>query len=133
MDAPHSRPDEEQIKRIVATVSAQTLSAIKTAIKTVQDHVRAFAQNQREYLAHFEVGTEPGSFLGPRNIPVVAATAFGTEPLRQRPYLRCRSRTAGIDVLSQADRATGSAAWTGVIAGRLRAASEWVGRLRLSE
>ncbi|MHA5048296.1 hypothetical protein [Streptomyces sp. SD15] len=108
---PHSRLDEEQIKRIVATVSEQALAAIKTAIKTVQDHVRAFAQNQREYLAPFDVGTEPGSFLEQRNIPVVAATAFDTEPLRQR--LRCRSQAAGIDVLSQADRATDSAAWTG--------------------
>ncbi|MEU9290883.1 hypothetical protein AB0D57_41235 [Streptomyces sp. NPDC048275] len=79
---PHSRLDEEQMEKIVATVSEQALAAIRTA----QDHVRAHARHRREYLADFEVGTEPGPFLGQRNIPAVAATAFETAPIRQRPH-----------------------------------------------
>ncbi|WP_036452391.1 histidinol dehydrogenase [Mycolicibacterium smegmatis] len=63
-------PDE--IERIIATVPDQALSDIKT----VQDRVRAFAVHQRNSLSDFEVETEPGVFLGQKNIPVSSAGAY---------------------------------------------------------
>ncbi|WP_328864978.1 histidinol dehydrogenase [Streptomyces sp. NBC_00304] len=68
----HFLLDQEQIERIVATVPEQALADIRT----VQARVRAFAQHQRDSLADFEVETEPGVFLGQRNVPVGSAGAY---------------------------------------------------------
>jgi sulfopropanediol 3-dehydrogenase len=46
-----------------------------TDIKVLQDRVRNFAQHQLESLRDFEVETEPGVFLGQKNIPVSRAGA----------------------------------------------------------
>lgn len=39
----------------------------------MQARVRDFAQRQRDAILDFEAETEPGVFLGQRNIPVAAA------------------------------------------------------------
>ena len=62
----------EQIEQIVATVPRQAVDDIKT----VQARVRDFAQRQRDSLLDFEAETEPGVFLGQKNIPVSAAGAY---------------------------------------------------------
>ncbi|MEO7234019.1 MAG: histidinol dehydrogenase [Lapillicoccus sp.] len=62
----------EQIEQIVATVPQQAVDDIRT----VQARVRDFAQRQRDSLLDFEAETEPGVFLGQKNIPVSAAGAY---------------------------------------------------------
>ncbi|MDF2825338.1 MAG: hisD [Mycobacterium sp.] len=66
------RLSDQQIADIVDTVPEQAL----LDIKTVQDRVRAFAVHQRNSLSDFEVETEPGVFLGQKNIPVSSAGAY---------------------------------------------------------
>ncbi|MGW6795724.1 histidinol dehydrogenase [Streptomyces chartreusis] len=91
------RLDQEQIERIVATVPAQAISDIKT----VQERVRAFALYQRESLADFEVETEPGVFLGQKNIPVGSAGAYvpgGRYPLVASAHMTVvTAKVAGVD------------------------------------
>ncbi len=62
----------DQIEQIVATVPQQAVQDIRT----VQARVRDFAQRQRDSLLDFEAETEPGVFLGQKNIPVAAAGAY---------------------------------------------------------
>lgn len=62
----------EQIEEIVSRVPEQAI----TDIREVQRRVRDFAQHQRDSLADFEVETQPGVFLGQKNIPVAAAGAY---------------------------------------------------------
>lgn len=62
----------DQIEQIVATVPRQAIEDIQT----VQARVRGFAQRQRDSLLDFEAETEPGVFLGQKNIPVSAAGAY---------------------------------------------------------
>ena len=62
----------DEIDRIVSTVPSQAVEDIRT----VQTRVRDFAQRQREALLDFEAETEPGVFLGQKNIPVAAAGAY---------------------------------------------------------
>lgn len=61
----------DEIERIVARVPEQALEDIRA----VQARVRDFAQRQRDAILDFEAETEPGVFLGQRNIPVAAAGA----------------------------------------------------------
>lgn len=63
---------DEQIEQIVATVPDQVIADIRE----VQSRVRVFAQHQRDSLSDFEVETQPGVFLGQKNIPVTAAGAY---------------------------------------------------------
>lgn len=70
-------PDEfklgpEQLDQIISTVPSQTLEDIRT----VQANVRDFAQRQRDSIQDFEAETQPGVFLGQKNIPVSAAGAY---------------------------------------------------------
>ena len=62
----------EAIEKIVATVPEQAIADIKA----VQQRVRTFARHQRDSLHDFEVETEPGVFLGQKNIPVAAIGAY---------------------------------------------------------
>lgn len=62
----------EDIDRIVATVPSQALEDIIE----VQRRVRDFAKRQLDSLTDFEAETEPGVFLGQKNIPVSAAGAY---------------------------------------------------------
>ncbi len=66
------RLDQEAIEKIIATVPEQAIEDIKA----VQARVRRFAQHQKDSLRDFEEETEPGVFLGQKNIPVDAAGAY---------------------------------------------------------
>jgi len=66
------RLDAEGIEKIVASVPAQAIADIEA----VQARVRRFAEHQRASLSDFEVETEPGVFLGQKNIPVGSAGAY---------------------------------------------------------
>jgi sulfopropanediol 3-dehydrogenase len=89
--------DPEQIEKIVATVPEQAIADIKT----VQQRVRAFAQRQRESLTDFEVETEPGVFLGQRNLPVSASGAYvpgGRYPLVASAHMTVvTAKVAGVE------------------------------------
>ncbi|MDQ0790795.1 histidinol dehydrogenase [Streptomyces sp. B3I8] len=91
------RLDQEQIARIVETVPAQAISDIKT----VQERVRTFARHQRASLTDFEVETEPGVFLGQKNIPVGSAGAYvpgGRYPLVASAHMTVvTAKVAGVE------------------------------------
>src|ERR1035437_4355704 len=59
------RLSDEQIKALIATLPAQTITDIEFA----QAQVRRFAQAQRAALQDIEVETLPGVRLGHKNIP----------------------------------------------------------------
>jgi sulfopropanediol 3-dehydrogenase len=61
-----------EIEKIVSSVPAQAIADIES----VQARVQRFAQHQRDSLCDFEVETEPGVFLGQKNIPVASAGAY---------------------------------------------------------
>ena len=86
----------QEIERIVATVPAQTIGDIRT----VQRRVRDFAQRQRDALLDFEAETEPGVFLGQRNIPVAGAGAYvagGRYPLTASAHMTVvTAKVAGV-------------------------------------
>ncbi len=91
------RLSAEEIDRIVATVPEQTLADIRT----VQHNVRDFAQRQLESLRDFEVETQPGVFLGQKNIPVSAAGAYvpgGRYPLVASAHMTVvTAKVAGVE------------------------------------
>jgi sulfopropanediol 3-dehydrogenase len=91
------RLSEEEIERIIATVPDQAIADIKT----VQDRVRRFAQAQKESLHDFEVETEPGVFLGQKNMPVESAGAYipgGRYPLVASAHMTVlTAKVAGVE------------------------------------
>ncbi|OKH79603.1 histidinol dehydrogenase [Mycobacterium sp. SWH-M3] len=91
------RLSDEQISRIMATVPAQALADIET----VQDRVRAFAVHQKNSLSDFEVETEPGVFLGQKNIPVSSVGAYvpgGRYPLVASAHMTVvTAKVAGVE------------------------------------
>jgi sulfopropanediol 3-dehydrogenase len=86
-----------EIEKIVATVPDQAIADIEV----VQDRVRRFAQAQKESLHDFEVETEPGVFLGQRNIPVGSAGAYipgGRYPLVASAHMTVlTAKVAGVE------------------------------------
>ena len=91
------RLDAEEIEKIVAGVPAQVIEDITA----VQARVRRFAQHQKDSLKDFEVETEPGVFLGQRNIPVAAAGAYvpgGRYPLVASAHMTVvTAKVAGVE------------------------------------
>jgi sulfopropanediol 3-dehydrogenase len=91
------RLNHEEIEKIVAGVPDQTLDDIRT----VQERVRRFAQHQKDSLQDFEVETEPGVFLGQRNIPVAASGAYvpgGKYPLVASAHMTVvTAKVAGVE------------------------------------
>jgi sulfopropanediol 3-dehydrogenase len=91
------RLDAEEVEKIVAGLPAQVIEDIRT----VQGRVRDFAQRQRESLTDFEIETEPGVFLGQRNIPVCAAGAYipgGRYPLVASAHMTIvTAKVAGVE------------------------------------
>jgi sulfopropanediol 3-dehydrogenase len=91
------RLDAESIEKIVASVPAQAIEDIKA----VQARVRRFAEHQRASLQDFEVETEPGVFLGQRNIPVGSAGAYvpgGRYPLVASAHMTVvTAKVAGVE------------------------------------
>lgn len=68
----HFKLGPEDLDRIISKVPEQTLEDIRT----VQANVRDFAQRQRDSIQDFEAETQPGVFLGQKNIPVSASGAY---------------------------------------------------------
>jgi sulfopropanediol 3-dehydrogenase len=66
------RLSSQEIGKIVETVPDRVIADIKA----VQERVRTFARHQLASLQDFEVETEPGVFLGQKNIPVSSAGAY---------------------------------------------------------
>lgn len=91
------RLSDHQIADIVATVPEQAL----LDIKTVQERVRSFAVHQKNSLSDFEVETEPGVFLGQKNIPVSSAGAYvpgGRYPLVASAHMTVvTAKVAGVE------------------------------------
>jgi sulfopropanediol 3-dehydrogenase len=91
------RLSPEDVEKIVASVPGQAIQDIKA----VQSRVRTFAQHQCDSLADFEVETEPGVYLGQRNIPVAAAGAYvpgGRYPLVASAHMTVvTAKVAGVE------------------------------------
>jgi sulfopropanediol 3-dehydrogenase len=91
------RLSAEDIERIVASVPPVAIDDIRT----VQTNVRTFAQRQLESLQDFEVETEPGVFLGQKNIPVSASGAYvpgGRYPLVASAHMTIvTAKVAGVE------------------------------------
>ncbi|MEV0593504.1 histidinol dehydrogenase [Nonomuraea cavernae] len=91
------RLDAGQIEKIVASVPDQVIADIHA----VQARVRAFAQHQKDSLRDFEVETEPGVFLGQKNIPVATAGAYvpgGRYPLVASAHMTVvTAKVAGVE------------------------------------
>jgi sulfopropanediol 3-dehydrogenase len=91
------RLSDQQIADIVATVPEQAI----LDIKTVQERVRSFAVHQKNSLSDFEVETEPGVFLGQKNIPVSSAGAYvpgGRYPLVASAHMTVvTAKVAGVE------------------------------------
>ena len=87
----------DQIERIVASLPRQVIDDIKTA----QRNVRDFARYQLESLRDFEVETQPGVFLGQKNIPVAASGAYipgGRYPLVASAHMTIvTAKVAGVE------------------------------------
>ena len=87
----------EQVEKIVATVPDQTIEDIKA----VQERVRRFAQFQKDSLRDFEVETEPGVFLGQKNLPIAATGAYvpgGRYPLVASAHMTVvTAKVAGVE------------------------------------
>ena len=90
------RLDAEEIERIVASVPAVAIDDIKT----VQSNVRGFAERQLDSVRDFEVETQPGVFLGQKNLPVAAAGAYvpgGRYPLTASAHMTVvTAKVAGV-------------------------------------
>ena len=91
------RLDAAEIDRIIATVPTQAIDDIVA----VQSRVRTFAQHQRDSMHDFEVETEPGVFLGQKNVPISAAGAYvpgGRYPLVASAHMTVvTAKVAGVE------------------------------------
>ncbi|MCM1011196.1 MULTISPECIES: histidinol dehydrogenase [unclassified Brevibacterium] len=91
------RLSQEQIDEIIATVPEQAIEDIKA----VQERVRGFARRQLDSLQDFEAETEPGVFLGQKNIPVKAVGAYvpgGRYPLVASAHMTvATAKVAGVE------------------------------------
>lgn len=86
-----------EIEQIIDRVPRQAIDDILV----VQQRVRDFAQHQRDSLKDFEVQSEPGVFLGQKNIPVAAAGAYvpgGRYPLVASAHMTVvTAKVAGVE------------------------------------
>ncbi|KAF9877802.1 hypothetical protein CkaCkLH20_04937 [Colletotrichum karsti] len=87
---------DTQIQEIIAKVDPQTIEDIRTA----QRNVRRFAQAQRESIRDFEIESEPGVFLGQKNIPIQRVGAYipgGRYPLLASAHMTIvTAKVAGV-------------------------------------
>ncbi|KAL3428846.1 histidinol dehydrogenase [Aspergillus tetrazonus] len=87
---------KEQIDEIVSTVPAQVIEDIKT----VQQNVRTFAEEQRKSIRDFEYQIQPGVFLGQKNMPISAVGAYipgGRYPLLASAHMTIvTAKAAGV-------------------------------------
>jgi sulfopropanediol 3-dehydrogenase len=94
---PSFRLSKDEIDKIISTVPEQATADMKT----VQARVRGFAERQRDSLQNFEAETEPGVFLGQKNIPVDATGAYvpgGRYPLVASAHMTVvTAKVAGVE------------------------------------
>lgn len=99
---PSFRLDAEQIEKITAPLSRQTLADIDT----VQASVRQFAQAQRGTLSDLEIETQPGVVLGHKHVPIRAAGSYipgGRYPLTASAHMTIvTAKVAGVDRIAAA-------------------------------
>ncbi|MEU5696715.1 histidinol dehydrogenase [Actinosynnema sp. NPDC020468] len=91
------RLSPERVEEIVAGVPTRVVEDILA----VQHRVRVFARHQKDSLRDFEVETEPGVFLGQKNIPVASAGAYvpgGRYPLVASAHMTVvTAKVAGVE------------------------------------
>jgi sulfopropanediol 3-dehydrogenase len=94
------RLEPDAIGKIVASQPQQVIDDILS----VQQRVRRFAEHQLASLQDFEVETEPGVFLGQKNIPVASVGAYipgGRYPLLASAHMTIvTARVAGVTHIS---------------------------------
>ena len=94
---PSFRLRDDEIRTLVAKVSAQTIDDIKFA----QAQIRNFAEIQRQSMKDVEVETLPGIVLGHRHIPVGRVGCYvpgGRYPMVASAYMSIvTARVAGVD------------------------------------
>ncbi|MGI5413805.1 histidinol dehydrogenase [Streptomyces chartreusis] len=87
----------DELEKIIAGVPQPVLDDIMT----VQRNVRSFAEHQLASLRDFEIETDPGVFLGQKNLPVTAAGAYvpgGRYPLVASAHMTVvTAKVAGVD------------------------------------
>ncbi|KAF2684639.1 histidinol dehydrogenase [Lentithecium fluviatile CBS 122367] len=87
---------KEQIDATIAQVPKQTIEDIRQ----VQANVRRFAKAQRESIRDFELETQPGVFLGQKNVPVAVVGAYipgGRYPLLASAHMTIlTAKVAGV-------------------------------------
>ncbi|KAH8682850.1 histidinol dehydrogenase [Tricladium varicosporioides] len=85
------------IETAIAAVPSQTIEDIKE----VQKNVRRFAQAQRDSIRDFELETQPGVFLGQKNVPISVAGAYipgGRYPLLASAHMTIlTAKVAGVE------------------------------------
>jgi histidinol dehydrogenase len=74
---PAFKLSQSDIDAAVSRVSQQTIKDIKEA----QKNVRTFALAQRESIRDFELETQPGVFLGQKNVPIDSVGAYASSSL----------------------------------------------------
>ncbi|KAF2648391.1 histidinol dehydrogenase [Lophiostoma macrostomum CBS 122681] len=86
----------EQINAAIAAVPEQTIQDIKQ----VQRNVTQFAQAQKDSIRDFELETQPGVFLGQRNVPIERVGAYipgGRYPLLASAHMTIlTAKVAGV-------------------------------------
>ncbi|HEX7351704.1 histidinol dehydrogenase [Brachybacterium sp.] len=96
------RLGDEEIERIIAPLSAQTLEDIGT----VQASVRQFAQAQRGTLTDLEIETQPGVLLGHTHVPIRSAGSYvpgGRYPLTASAHMTIvTAKVAGVERVAAA-------------------------------
>ncbi|CAO2653583.1 Nn.00g029940.m01.CDS01 [Neocucurbitaria sp. VM-36] len=90
------RLSEAQIQEIISTVPKQAIEDIKK----VQANVRRFAEAQKGTFTELEIETEPGVFLGHKNIPIQKVGAYipgGRYPLLASAHMTIvTAKVAGV-------------------------------------
>ncbi|RAK81956.1 histidinol dehydrogenase family protein [Aspergillus fijiensis CBS 313.89] len=90
------RLSSQDIQAIMADVPEQTIADIKE----VQANVRRFAEAQRKSIQDFEIETQPGVFLGQKNIPIQTVGAYipgGRYPLLASAHMTIlTAKVAGV-------------------------------------
>lgn len=81
---PSFKLSPEEIDKIIGGIDKQIIDDIKT----VQANVRKFAQHQREAIRDFEVETQPGVFLGQKNVPIQSVGTYVFRCLASIPRWR---------------------------------------------
>ncbi|PWY97375.1 histidinol dehydrogenase [Testicularia cyperi] len=93
---PSFRLSQQDIDKAIAACPAQTIADIKQ----VQANVRQFAEAQRSSLTDFEIESQPGVFLGQKNVPISSVGCYipgGRYPLLASAHMTIlTAKVAGV-------------------------------------